>query len=506
MELFRIPNFDDVRHRLRYNIAPLDAERPAIRDSIRAAQLRLAEIQDSAEHDNVSEAVALSQYISDSSSLLAPIRLLSVEILQIIFVHPDIHSSLNIGSDAVTIYGPEVIGKVSYHWREVARVTPELWSSFQVKLKDGRYSDLEQIRLRLERSKSVPLTISFDWEESDSESTQSSHVQAVGEIVAEFLLHVERWAHVTLFVDWEFLSHLSSARGRLPLLEAVGFRGKLDGNSKELKIFKDVPKLRSLSLDRHATTAHLPPLPWSQLKRISAPLANNVIGEILELASSLRKFTVFSDAEFYQSINPVRSPGIREIVLLGSQGHGRVCIVDALTSMNTPELKKITVVQSWKWNSSDSQSIRAFLQRSGCSLQTLVLRGCHVRAPHLIALFPAMPTLGTLVLADNIPTTVTDTVLDALTMPAREGGILPTLHTLVLKGSYVFSTSNLLAMLESRIGSQPSLANIDISLSHRKISPLELNRLAAIPKVLSEYLAPSWFIFTVPRWRRYTQY
>ncbi|KAJ6482718.1 hypothetical protein C8R45DRAFT_1215427 [Mycena sanguinolenta] len=125
MQLFEIQN-PSIRDRLRYNIVPLDTEKPAILHSIRVAQTRLAEIE--AEDPAQSSAVALRGYISEYSSLLAPIRQLSVEILQLILVDPDIHSGQWIGTNRVTMYRPELIGGVSYRWREVAFATPILWS------------------------------------------------------------------------------------------------------------------------------------------------------------------------------------------------------------------------------------------------------------------------------------------------------------------------------------------------------------------------------------------
>ncbi|KAJ7256167.1 hypothetical protein B0H12DRAFT_1112678 [Mycena haematopus] len=121
MALFEIQN-PNIWDRLRYNILPSDMERPAIQHSIRFAQSCLAKEapQDSATRYS---AVALRQYISDYSSLLAPIRRLSVEILQLILVDPNIHDRRWIGSHRVVMYRTKAIGGVSNHWREVIRAT-----------------------------------------------------------------------------------------------------------------------------------------------------------------------------------------------------------------------------------------------------------------------------------------------------------------------------------------------------------------------------------------------
>jgi hypothetical protein len=116
----------EIRDRLRSNIPPLGAERLAIRESTRIAQLRLAETDTQDFLDIASERGALRQYISEYSSLLALIRLLPVEMLGRIFIQPAIHNSEMFGSTVVTMYRPKVIGEVSHHWREVARGTPKL--------------------------------------------------------------------------------------------------------------------------------------------------------------------------------------------------------------------------------------------------------------------------------------------------------------------------------------------------------------------------------------------
>ncbi|KAF8186471.1 hypothetical protein K438DRAFT_1936738 [Mycena galopus ATCC 62051] len=235
---------------------------------------------------------------------------------------------------------------------------------------------------------------------------------------------------------------------------------------------------------------------------LSAYKGGTAIQGILNLAPSLRNITVLltGGGSLHQPADPaVRSPELREILLLGLPSHDRTAsIVDVLASIDAPELEKIAVVHCWTWN---SQCIPTLLQRSRCFLETLVLQQYHLRPAHLIALSLRCHPLRH---SYSPTTTISNAVLGALTFKlpvTRDGGTLPVLHTLALSGSYMFSTSNLLAILESRMDSQPSLVKIDISLSHRKISPPELSRLAAITKVLSEDLARSWFIFTVPRWR-----
>jgi hypothetical protein len=124
MMLFEIQN-PNVRDRLRYNLLPSGVERAAIVDSISIARLRLAEIQaqDFTTSGLDDEEVTLRQYIAEHSSLLAPIRLLSVDILQTVFLDPDIHGFTEMGMkpppSTVYIYRPNVLAAVSHHWRDI---------------------------------------------------------------------------------------------------------------------------------------------------------------------------------------------------------------------------------------------------------------------------------------------------------------------------------------------------------------------------------------------------
>ncbi|KAJ7157810.1 hypothetical protein C8R46DRAFT_417467 [Mycena filopes] len=184
--LVQLPN---IRERLRYNLAPSEAERNAIGDSLAAAQAHLARLQKTG--TGTQHHRELHRYVADYSSLLAPIRRLSVEILQTIFLDPDIHNfyAENHQKDPIPslvhVYNPSLVAMVSHHWQNVARETATLWSSFKVVLWQGRYS-LERLRLCLARSKGAPLSITFDWREHDT--PLPLHADALQAILA----HAER--------------------------------------------------------------------------------------------------------------------------------------------------------------------------------------------------------------------------------------------------------------------------------------------------------------------------
>ncbi|KAJ6551221.1 hypothetical protein B0H19DRAFT_164454 [Mycena capillaripes] len=209
MDLFEIQK-PNIRDRLRYNILPLETERKAVNDSLSVARLRLAEIQASRSSDNhgqEEEQVTLCHYIANYSSLLAPIRRLSDDILRIIFLDPDIHNFRKMGmsppASMVNVYKPNAIAAVSHQWKTLVWGTPKFWASFHATFWRSRYS-VERVRLCLERSKNAPLSMSFAWMRSPKDSDPLLHNDALEAI----LDHAERWAHVLLPLHPQFLSLL----------------------------------------------------------------------------------------------------------------------------------------------------------------------------------------------------------------------------------------------------------------------------------------------------------
>jgi hypothetical protein len=480
MMLFEIQN-PNVRDRLRYNLLPSGVERTAIVDSISIARLRLAEIQ--AQGSTASglgdEELTLRQYIAEYSSLLAPIRLLSVDILQTVFVDPDIHGFTEMGMkpppSTVYMYRPNVLAAVSHHWRDIVCETTQLWSSFKVPLWQSQYS-LERVRLCLERSKDALLSMTFDWKPFSPLD---------GDVLQEVLDHAERWRHVQMPLHGEFLSVLSPAKGRLHQLETLEFMGSghRSGGSHKFDTFEVAPKLRFLSL--HGLEEDIPRLPWRQLQRIFVldNIGDPFLCRVLAMTPGLRDITVNNNLDHYIA-NPTNlelhlpsSPELRKIVILGRNSTMKV-----LNHMNAPGLKEIILIDCYVW---DSPSITSLVHRSGCYPEKLVLQNTRVRSGELLALLRMLPALHTLVLTDATPNAFTNTVVDALTTTSSWDEVaLPALTTLVLVGTYLFSTDKLLTMLESRtLANHPpqslsSFTTIDIRLPARMIAQSDVRRFA----------------------------
>jgi hypothetical protein len=139
-----------LQDRLRHGILPTAPERNAIVDSITAAEQRMYDIRAAGSAIQGSpaspddEETALCQYISDYSSMLAPIRALPQDVLEHIFLDPAICDTVLIGragmSSAVNGHNPHILASVCHYWRCVALETPRLWSTFEVNGCGGYYS------------------------------------------------------------------------------------------------------------------------------------------------------------------------------------------------------------------------------------------------------------------------------------------------------------------------------------------------------------------------------
>ncbi|KAJ6468058.1 hypothetical protein DFH09DRAFT_1094711 [Mycena vulgaris] len=241
-----------LRDYIRHNILPSDGERKSIIDAVNAARKRLSEIRAtprSAAHN--AEETTLRQYIADYSSLVAPVRLLSHDILETIFLAPEIHGVVAIGevepSSVVGRHNPQILASVSHYWRCVALDTPRLWSSFSVNGCRGAYS-LRHLLRCLERSKGAPLSITLDL---------ASGLPPNQEILDAIMAHAERWIDFSIMSPpYQYLHLFAPVRGRLHRLERISFSFSeglnkfADGEYRDA--FEDAPNLRTRCSSAHS--------------------------------------------------------------------------------------------------------------------------------------------------------------------------------------------------------------------------------------------------------------
>jgi hypothetical protein len=155
-------------------------------------------------------------------------------------------------------------------------------------------------------------------------------------------------------------------------------------------------------------------------------------------------------------------------------------IPSMLENLTAPNLEFLHIVAGrplWThaWFSS-------FIQRSACHPHTLHLDEVVMTASDLLAVLPLIPTVHSLILRSLRPNAITDKLLAGLTVTESSSSppLLPALTNLSVTGSYLFSNTALLEMLESRVTFQQSTERVKLQLKHRHFSEVELDRARAL--------------------------
>ncbi|KAJ7625960.1 hypothetical protein FB45DRAFT_1084754 [Roridomyces roridus] len=150
-------------------------------------------------------------------------------------------------------------------------------------------------------------------------------------------------------------------------------------------------------------------------------------------------------------------------------------LLEYLTAPNLAALRVVGDAESkLEWFTS-------FIFRSAPSLHTLDLQKVAFQSSaDLLALLALLPTLHSLLVDLDRPHLITNMVLTRLTITPLSAIplILPSLTSLTITGSYLFSNAALLIMLESRL--DPPLQRVELWLTQRTFSDAELERVRAL--------------------------
>ncbi|KAJ7189089.1 hypothetical protein C8R46DRAFT_1206187 [Mycena filopes] len=147
--------------------------------------------------------------------------------------------------------------------------------------------------------------------------------------------------------------------------------------------------------------------------------------------------------------------------------------------LTTPHLEYLRLVGVYPpWSEIHFAS---FIDRSACgaTLHTLILDDILIRGSDLITLLPLIPAVRTLSLLDLRLNAITAKVIDTLSTTDALLG----LTTLIVSGSYLFGTSQLLVMLKARA---PSLHTVTLHLKYQEFAADKRCRLRAHTEVMAK--------------------
>ncbi|PBK67183.1 hypothetical protein ARMSODRAFT_321657 [Armillaria solidipes] len=293
---------------------------------------------------------SLTQYVSNCRSLLAPIRRLPRDVLEIVFAFvPSSESSLNTRS------APWSLAHICYAWRDIVLSTPSLWAKIDICLPCTRGS-LTILGRRLQLSGEYPLDISISVPHTFGEDYSS--------ILSPILQHSTRWKRmqIKLYVSRTeidtVMSELSTVAGSLPLLEEVSFLsvGQL-GSAYYTEMLVAAPSLRRAWL-----------LPFNSFRQM--PLNANLthfsgaiacledIQHIMKLPTLIECHLRLTDNDCLTRTTPLRNDRIQRF---------STTTPDILTKLTLPSLEELRLFNPCH----NIPSLIAFFIRSSCNLKSL---------------------------------------------------------------------------------------------------------------------------------------
>ncbi|KAJ6500920.1 hypothetical protein C8R45DRAFT_979558 [Mycena sanguinolenta] len=478
---------------LRLNVVPDQAEISAIQACLIDAEKWLPKgLQDGTEvqwtetkiSDMNREHEKLYRFMAYSSSRLAPIRRLHPEILSLIFLQSILDFPLAIGRQTEF---PVVA--VSFHWRAVALSTPSLWSRFSLSLR-GSDAAYRMLQLCLDRAKVSLLTIEI---RKDTDHGLPVHRGIVDRLIQTS----DRWLRISFPLDHQLLPLFKNVRGHLSSLAIASFAFSSPRTSQvagepvpslmDIDAFEIAPKLCSLSF-RNARS-DLPLFPLNQLERV---LFTNIVKDTIlsTIANSpgLRSLAChwLSHSPGMQASRPERPFILAFLATIDFKGDHHL-----LRHITAPNLESLSLADMPQFS---RPTVGGFIQRSQSNIRILSLDKVWAHWTSMIEVFHLTPTLHTLTIVDGRPNSVTDKAVEALVVnPDLTEAILPNLRSFTLHGSYLFRTSKLLEMLESRLipseagPTHERLLLIDLRLDQRQFAEDELERFRALKRGVEQF-------------------
>jgi hypothetical protein len=462
------------------------------------------------------ERTELQKLANCARGLLAPVRRMPSELLSEVFALCGLEVKIE-----RTVKTPALdLGCVCTRWNEVISGSPNLWST--VSLVIGRDLDAEkQTRLvlrALKKSAPLPLTL----EVADAEDNpyilpeQNETHPSINALIQECF----RWRHLTVKLTVPTTNaFFASVVGKLSMLVSLTFanQGKPDRVSLEndLDIFKDVPTLRTVTLPTSVDrTSYFLPLETLDTFEMGG-FSTEVISVILSRARNLRILKInhcpLQGVVMVPGQSVVNSESLRTLNIEFIYCSTYSAVSHLFSCVSLPRLQALSLTSPHSSHCGHPHgdtwvpSLVGMLNRSHCSIQTLVIAGVRITQDSLVSIFRNVSSLRDLTLherpASNVASApIDDKLLTLLTLSSASSGsdvysqvhttLLPNLERIELRaGGLSFSDKTFVDMISSRWRGSPSsvVAGDSLGESGKSIRSVNL-RVLSRALLLSHYL------------------
>ncbi|KAF9077400.1 hypothetical protein BDP27DRAFT_1442064 [Rhodocollybia butyracea] len=327
-------------------------------------------------------------------SLLAPIRRLPSEVLNLIFTHfscdPDMQNNIS-ESFGITLPGCSLMAVCS-RWRNIVLSCTALWRKIQ--LNTFLCDDTEEAVDDLARL-AAPVKWCLD------------HAGGTGPLDISFQGNMVQFPSRSscVFYSLSFPSFAALKNCALKSLKSLEFYIDQDQGRTEFDIFCNAPQLTRLTLFTLPTVERKETFPWGQIKTLELSFIdpNYELFRALAFCPSLETLSyVFSyiyDESRFSEIPPQTSETIRSLSVVFEDGH---CAPQTFSSLmdaaHFPALQEMSIyyeelqvlARDTLWSHDKFISL---LLRSGCSLTTLEMENIVICNDDLVSLLVTTPEL-----------------------------------------------------------------------------------------------------------------
>ncbi|KAJ7085829.1 hypothetical protein B0H15DRAFT_371764 [Mycena belliarum] len=287
---------------------------------------------------------------------------------------------------------PVVLSQVSWEWRSLALSMPVLWASFSLRLIWPNTDIRKLLRLHLERSADCALSFDMDFNEAVS--------LPVLRLVSMLAEHSDRWAVVKLPFSAPSIPLFSQLNSRFRRLESLELKLATlnQDEAGNCAFFEVAPRLRRLVLGANISRGI--PFPKDQITELHLGAAPTL--DILQFMARCPcphltrlilnpHYPLKYPHNLPQSLPPFMH--LRTLTLAIRDGYSRNQITEVLDLLTAPVLQTLEVIGVREIRI-PPRAFASFLERSGCSLQTLIISfKDNLPVPTLLINLRALPSL-----------------------------------------------------------------------------------------------------------------